>query len=69
MAPRVRVGVRVEGIVQGVGFRPFVHALATSLGLAGFVGNDARGVFAEAEGEPGAVGASYRGSPPTRRNT
>ncbi|WP_243719277.1 carbamoyltransferase HypF [Actinomadura sp. 7K534] len=52
----VRVGVRVEGIVQGVGFRPFVHGLATGLGLSGLVGNDAGGVFIEVEGAPGAVG-------------
>ncbi|MQA85697.1 MAG: carbamoyltransferase HypF [Streptosporangiales bacterium] len=42
--------VRVEGIVQGVGFRPFVYALAVRHGLAGCVGNDASGVFIEAEG-------------------
>lgn len=51
----VRVGVRVEGTVQGVGFRPFVHGLATALGLSGLVGNDAAGVFIEVEGAPGAV--------------
>jgi hydrogenase maturation protein HypF len=51
----VRTEVRVEGIVQGVGFRPFVHGLATRLGLAGLVGNDVRGVFIEVEGDPGAV--------------
>jgi hydrogenase maturation protein HypF len=45
-----RVHVRVEGVVQGVGFRPFVHRLAGELGLAGFVRNDARGVEIEAEG-------------------
>ena len=45
-----RTRVRVEGIVQGVGFRPFVHALAGRLGLAGLVGNDAAGVFVEVEG-------------------
>ncbi len=45
----------VEGIVQGVGFRPFVHALATGLGLSGFVGNDTHGVFIEVEGAPGTV--------------
>src|SRR5829696_8551859 len=45
-----RTRVRVEGIVQGVGFRPFVHALAGRLGLAGLVGNDPGGVFVEVEG-------------------
>ncbi|GAA4228135.1 carbamoyltransferase HypF [Actinomadura meridiana] len=48
--------VRVEGIVQGVGFRPFVHGLATGLGLSGLVGNDAGGVFIEVEGAPDTVG-------------
>jgi hydrogenase maturation protein HypF len=45
-----RLRVRVSGIVQGVGFRPFVHALATAHGLGGFVGNDDAGVVAEVEG-------------------
>ena len=52
---RSRVRVRIDGIVQGVGFRPYVYALATALGLGGFVGNDTRGVIVEAEGEPAAV--------------
>ena len=52
---RVRTAVRVEGIVQGVGFRPFVYSLATRLGLGGLVGNDVDGVFAEVEGAPEAV--------------
>ena len=52
-----RVAVRVEGVVQGVGFRPFVHQLAGRLGLDGFVGNDVEGVFAEVEGDVGAVDA------------
>jgi hydrogenase maturation protein HypF len=51
----VRVAVRAEGIVQGIGFRPFVYSLATGLGLGGLVGNDADGVFAEVEGPPTAV--------------
>jgi hydrogenase maturation protein HypF len=52
---RVRVRVRVAGIVQGVGFRPFVHGLAGSLGLSGQVGNDESGVLLEAEGDPDSV--------------
>ncbi len=50
MTPTSRLSVRVEGVVQGVGFRPFVHNLANRLGLAGFVGNDPSGVFIEVEG-------------------
>ncbi|MDT5259763.1 MAG: hydrogenase maturation protein HypF [Mycobacterium sp.] len=41
----------VTGVVQGVGFRPFVHRIASELGLAGFVGNDSGAVFVEAQGE------------------
>src|SRR5262245_13859252 len=51
----IRTAVRVEGIVQGVGFRPFVYSLATGLGLGGLVGNDVDGVFAEVEGPAAAV--------------
>ena len=56
----VRTAVRVEGVVQGVGFRPFVHALATGLGLTGLVGNDLDGVFAEVEGPAAAVSEFLR---------
>jgi hydrogenase maturation protein HypF len=42
--------ILVRGIVQGVGFRPFVHNLARSLDLRGFVRNSASGVVIEAEG-------------------
>jgi len=52
---RTRLRIRVEGIVQGVGFRPFVHGLAGGYGLGGFVGNDAGGVLVEVEGDPGAL--------------
>lgn len=43
--------VRVVGVVQGVGFRPFVWRLANELKLAGWVRNDAAGVEIHAEGE------------------
>lgn len=46
----VRHRIRVTGVVQGVGFRPFVHRLATELALGGYVGNDSGGVFVEVEG-------------------
>ena len=45
--------VRVTGVVQGVGFRPFVHAAARRLGLTGFVRNAGDAVRIEVEGEPG----------------
>jgi hydrogenase maturation protein HypF len=54
---RRRVRARVEGTVQGVGFRPFVHRLAAGLALAGWVCNDERGVLLEVEGTPDAVDA------------
>ncbi|HJZ60878.1 MAG TPA: carbamoyltransferase HypF [Miltoncostaeaceae bacterium] len=60
---RRRVRVRVAGIVQGVGFRPYVYRLATGLGLAGHAGNDERGVVVEAEGTPAAVAALLRRLP------
>jgi hydrogenase maturation protein HypF len=41
----------VRGIVQGVGFRPFVYGLAERHGIAGFVLNDGAGVLIEAEAE------------------
>jgi hydrogenase maturation protein HypF len=56
----IRTAVRVEGVVQGVGFRPFVYALATGLGLTGLVGNDLDGVFAEVEGPQAAVAEFLR---------
>ncbi|MBB2742031.1 UNVERIFIED_ORG: hydrogenase maturation protein HypF [Microbispora rosea subsp. rosea] len=64
---RRAVAVRVEGIVQGVGFRPFVYGLAMRLGLAGLVGNDERGVFIEVEGGSAPVEeflAALTGDPP-----
>jgi hydrogenase maturation protein HypF len=55
VSQRVRRNIRVEGVVQGVGFRPFVFSLAARLGVAGRVGNDVDGVFVEVEGTPAQV--------------
>ncbi|MFD4573348.1 carbamoyltransferase HypF [Streptomyces sp. NPDC058417] len=54
---RARRHVTVRGVVQGVGFRPYVHALAAEHGLTGWVANDARGVDTEVEGPAAAVDA------------
>ena len=51
-AARERISVRVSGVVQGVGFRPFVYRLANEENLAGFIGNDTDGVTIEIEGAP-----------------
>jgi hydrogenase maturation protein HypF len=56
----VRREVRVRGVVQGVGFRPFVYALATELGLSGGVRNDSEGVLAEVQGSEAEVEAFCR---------
>ena len=49
--------LRVTGVVQGVGFRPFVYGLAERYELAGFVLNDGSGVVVEAEGAADALDA------------
>ncbi len=51
----VRLRCSVSGQVQGVGFRPHVCSVASSLGVTGFVGNDATGVFVEVQGRGRAV--------------
>lgn len=49
--------IRVRGVVQGVGFRPFVFRLAQEMGLSGWVRNDGGGVEIEVQGSPGEVSA------------
>ncbi|MGH3558342.1 MAG: carbamoyltransferase HypF, partial [Mycobacterium sp.] len=49
-AEDVRQRFTVSGVVQGVGFRPFVHRIASEMELAGFVGNDSGAVFIEVQG-------------------
>lgn len=61
----------MTGIVQGVGFRPYVYGLARSLGLTGWVLNDPDGVTIEVQGPPEAVGSFVsrlgREAPPLAR--
>jgi hydrogenase maturation protein HypF len=64
---RERRAALVRGVVQGVGFRPFVYRLAQEEGLSGFVGNGADGVTIEIEGPPERVTAflaRLRSEPP-----
>ena len=56
----IRVHLQVEGIVQGVGFRPFVYSLARSWRLSGMVGNNSLGAFVELEGSEAAVAGFQR---------
>jgi len=53
----VRKGIEVFGIVQGVGFRPYVYRLAAELRLAGLITNTASGVSIEVQGPSEAVEA------------
>lgn len=55
-----RFRIRISGIVQGVGFRPFVYTLANTCNVSGFVGNDSEGVFLEAQGSPDALDTFIR---------
>jgi len=63
--------IHVTGIVQGVGFRPFVYALAQRLALTGWVRNTAGGVEIEVDGSPVALQAFVDGlsreAPPLAR--
>ncbi len=53
--PIQRRRIVVRGVVQGVGFRPFVAKVAAELQLTGHCGNDVSSVFIEAEGQPEAL--------------
>jgi hydrogenase maturation protein HypF len=54
-AQTTRLQLQIRGVVQGVGFRPYVYNLARRHSLAGFVLNSPRGVFIEVEGDPAIV--------------
>ncbi|HEY9518653.1 MAG TPA: acylphosphatase, partial [Gemmatimonadales bacterium] len=53
--------VHVTGVVQGVGFRPFVHRLALRHGLAGWVRNESGEVHIEVEGPERELTAFLKG--------
>ena len=55
MTGRRRLRVCVRGVVQGVGFRPFVYTCAAALGLTGSVRNDSSGAIIEVEGDATAL--------------
>lgn len=55
-----RQRILIQGIVQGVGFRPFVYGQALRLGLVGYVLNDSNGVTIEVEGARDALAAFQR---------
>lgn len=55
-----RLHIDVRGIVQGVGFRPFVHRLVKRHGLVGWVRNSPQGAELELEGEAGELSAFLR---------
>ena len=57
------VQIRIRGIVQGVGFRPFVHRLVREYGLAGSIRNTSSGVELELEGQRQALEAFVRELP------
>ena len=62
-----RVRGAIEGIVQGVGFRPFIYQLAGRYGLSGYVGNTDFGVDLEVEGSSANIAsfmASVEATPP-----
>jgi hydrogenase maturation protein HypF len=61
-----RFHLSVKGIVQGVGFRPFVFNLAKDLGVKGYIKNTSGGVFIEVEGDnsAGFIDAIQRRHPP-----
>ena len=46
-----RAVIRIHGIVQGVGFRPFIHKLVRKYSLCGYISNTSSGVILELEGE------------------
>ena len=55
--------IQIRGIVQGVGFRPFIHRLVNAYALAGSIRNTSSGVTLELEGESGSIEAFLEALP------
>lgn len=50
-----RSRIILQGVVQGVGYRPFIHRLAITYGITGWVMNTTQGLVIEAEGKNGTI--------------
>jgi hydrogenase maturation protein HypF len=66
-----RKAIEITGIVQGIGYRPFVYNLALTLSIRGWVLNNEKGVLIDAEGDDGALDRFIEGltalAPPLAR--
>ena len=54
---QIRANIKINGIVQGVGFRPFIHRQVTKFALCGWIRNTSEGVELELEGSADAIDA------------
>ena len=59
----IRARFQISGIIQGVGFRPFIYKLARTLGLSGHVANTAAGVTVEIDGTEQEIDSFARAIP------
>lgn len=55
-----RMQIQAKGIVQGVGFRPFIYSIANRFNLSGYVFNDTGGVIVEVEGDDKVLDEFFR---------
>src|SRR5512142_3079918 len=58
-----RAEIGITGIVQGIGFRPFIYNLAQTHAVHGWGRNNEKGVFIDAEGEDGNLDQFIRDIP------
>ena len=59
-----RKAIEITGIVQGIGYRPFVYNLALTHSIRGWVLNNEKGVLIDAEGEDEALDLFIEGFDP-----